>query len=69
MKYVVCPISAAENAGFSVHYHLMNESDIVLNEKEVMSSSVPGYTLAQRASHLGGRVYPIAKIKKKFNTK
>ena len=69
MKYVICSIRAAEIAEISVRNHRILGADVVLNEREVMTASIPGETLAQRVSHLGGKVYSIAQVKKKINTK
>jgi hypothetical protein len=63
MKYVFCPIAGAREAGISVRNHRTADSFVVLNEREVMTASIPGSTLEERADHLGGDVYPIATIK------
>ena len=68
MKYVICLRSSAELHDFRTAHHLMDDSRVVLSEKEVLTSTAVTGTLEERASQLDGVVSSLQEVKFSFNS-
>lgn len=64
MKYVIAEKTLADAHGFNVFNHRTNGNNILLNEKEIMSStSLHGSTIHERVQAINGSVYESLQIK------
>lgn len=67
MKYVVCQRSYAELHDIRTAHHLMDDTRVVLTEKEVLSCHSVSGNLEERAVQLGGVVSTLQEVKFVFN--
>ena len=67
MKYVICLRSSAELHDIKTAHHLMDDTRVVLSEKEVLSCTSVTGTLDERAGQLGGVVSTLQEVKFVFN--
>lgn len=62
MKYIIADRMKAAQAGLSIRGCLRNDEHIIFDEKEL--NIIPGETLEDRATAIGGTIYTLDQIEK-----
>lgn len=66
MRYAIIEIQKAESIGISSANHFRNDTEMVVNEKEIMYSDAIGDTFEEKISLLEGKIYNKIAIKKQI---
>lgn len=68
MRYIFADKDKAVGAGFSTNTHMTNDTQMALNEKEVMFNSSLKGTLEERAASLGGMILMFYEARNELKT-